>query len=71
MASSTRIPMASTIANMVSTLMENPSASMTANEPSMATGTTRTPAPWLRPRYGAPARWTPSRTARCRREWRT
>ncbi|MNR21866.1 hypothetical protein D3C85_1387910 [compost metagenome] len=40
MASSTRIPMASTIANMVSTLIENPSASITANDPSMATGTT-------------------------------
>jgi len=40
MASSTRIPMASTIANMVSTLIEKPSASITANAPSMATGTT-------------------------------
>ncbi|MNT23583.1 hypothetical protein D3C72_1590040 [compost metagenome] len=40
MASSTRIPMASTIANMVSTLIEKPSPSITANEPSMATGTT-------------------------------
>ncbi|MNI56256.1 hypothetical protein D3C73_1112470 [compost metagenome] len=40
MASSTRIPMASTIANMVNTLIEKPSASITANDPSMATGTT-------------------------------
>ncbi|CFM09125.1 Uncharacterised protein [Bordetella pertussis] len=41
MASSTRIPMASTMANMVSTLIEKPSASITTNAPSMATGTTR------------------------------
>ena len=32
--------MASTMANMVSTLIEKPSPSMTANDPSMATGTT-------------------------------
>ena len=32
--------MASTMANMVNTLMEKPSPSITANVPSMATGTT-------------------------------
>ncbi|MNF14529.1 hypothetical protein D3C80_2167770 [compost metagenome] len=40
MASSTRIPMASTMPNMVSTLIENPSANMVAKVPISATGTT-------------------------------
>ena len=40
-ASSTRIPMASTIPNMVSTLIEKPSTSIVANVPISATGTTR------------------------------
>ena len=40
MASSTRIPMARTIANMVSTLMENPATSITEMVPSRAIGTT-------------------------------
>ena len=40
MASSTRIPMASTMPNMVSTLIENPSTSMVAKVPISATGTT-------------------------------
>lgn len=41
MASSTRIPMASTMPNRVSTLMEKPRPSMMAKVPSKATGTTR------------------------------
>ena len=41
MASSTRMPIASTMANIVSTLIEKPVASMTATVPSSATGTTR------------------------------
>jgi hypothetical protein len=41
MASSTRMPMASTMPNMVSTLIEKPSASMVAKVPISATGTTR------------------------------
>ncbi|MNT26642.1 hypothetical protein D3C72_1622330 [compost metagenome] len=41
MASSTRIPMASTMPNIVSTLMEKPKASIAPNVPSSATGTTR------------------------------
>ncbi|MCY1410292.1 hypothetical protein D9M71_256580 [compost metagenome] len=41
MASSTRMPMARTMPNRVSTLIEKPSASMTANVPISATGTTR------------------------------
>jgi hypothetical protein len=40
MASSTRMPMASTMANMVSTLIEKPAANMMAQVPSSATGTT-------------------------------
>ena len=40
MASSTKIPMASTMPNMVSTLIENPSTNITANVPMRATGTT-------------------------------
>ncbi|MNL32713.1 hypothetical protein D3C87_1545840 [compost metagenome] len=39
-ASSTRMPIASTMPNMVSTLIEKPIASMTAQVPSRATGTT-------------------------------
>ncbi len=39
-ASSTRMPIARTIANMVRTLIENPVAYMTAQVPSNATGTT-------------------------------
>jgi hypothetical protein len=39
-ASSTRMPMASTMPNIVSTLMEKPNASIEANVPSRATGTT-------------------------------
>src|SRR5512137_2141845 len=39
MASSTSKPMASTMANMVSMLMENPNAPNTANVPSSTTGT--------------------------------
>ena len=39
-ASSTRMPMASTIANKVSMLMENPSTSSVTQVPSSATGTT-------------------------------
>ncbi len=39
-ASSTRIPMANTIPNMVSTLIEKPIASSVAKVPSRATGTT-------------------------------
>lgn len=41
MASSTRMPMASTMPNRVSTLMEKPSVSITAKVPISATGTTR------------------------------
>ena len=42
MASSTRMPMASTMPNIVSTLIENPAAaSVTPKGPSRATGTTR------------------------------
>ena len=40
MASSTTIPITSTMPNMVSTLIENPSASSVPSEPSSATGTT-------------------------------
>ncbi|MNP65614.1 hypothetical protein D3C76_1612200 [compost metagenome] len=40
MASSTRMPMASTMPNIVSTLIENPSASIVAKVPISATGTT-------------------------------
>ena len=40
MASSTRMPMASTRPNMVSTLMVKPAASITPKVPSSATGTT-------------------------------
>ncbi|MNY60017.1 hypothetical protein D3C86_1965220 [compost metagenome] len=39
-ASSTRIPIASTMPNMVRTLIEKPIASITAQVPSRATGTT-------------------------------
>ena len=39
-ASSTRMPTASTIANIVSTLIEKPATSITPNEPNSATGTT-------------------------------
>ena len=39
-ASSTRMPIASTIANMVSTLIEKPSASSAPQVPSRAIGTT-------------------------------
>ncbi|MNS43217.1 hypothetical protein D3C72_756130 [compost metagenome] len=39
-ASSTRMPMASTMPNMVSTLIEKPRASMVAKVPISATGTT-------------------------------
>ena len=39
-ASSTTIPITSTMPNMVNTLMENPSASRAAKVPSNATGTT-------------------------------
>ena len=41
MASSTRRPMARTMANMVSMLMENPSRPRTAKVPRMTTGTAR------------------------------
>ncbi|MNH12479.1 hypothetical protein D3C78_1178360 [compost metagenome] len=41
MASSTRMPMASTMPNRVSTLTEKPMASITAKVPIRATGTTR------------------------------
>ncbi|MNJ05764.1 hypothetical protein D3C73_1673110 [compost metagenome] len=41
MASSTRMPMARTMPNSVSTLTEKPSASITAKVPISATGTTR------------------------------
>ncbi|MCY1427601.1 hypothetical protein D9M71_434560 [compost metagenome] len=41
MASSTRIPMARTMPNRVSTLTEKPSESITAKVPISATGTTR------------------------------
>ena len=40
-ASSTTMPITSTMANMVSTLMEKPIASKVAKVPSSATGTTR------------------------------
>src|SRR5690625_691493 len=40
MASSTRIPMAKTIANMVNTLTEKPKVFITSMEPKIATGTT-------------------------------
>ncbi len=40
MASSTRMPMASTMPNMVSTLIEKPATSSTPQVPSNATGTT-------------------------------
>ncbi len=40
MASSTRMPMASTMPNSVSTLMEKPKVSITAKVPVSATGTT-------------------------------
>jgi hypothetical protein len=40
MASSTTMPITSTMPNMVSTLMEKPSASSVAKVPSSATGTT-------------------------------
>ena len=40
MASSTRMPMLSTMPNMVSMLMENPESHITAKVPSRATGTT-------------------------------
>ncbi|KAG1276757.1 hypothetical protein G6F64_014774 [Rhizopus arrhizus] len=40
MASSTRMPMASTMPNMVSTLIEKPSARITAKVPSSAIGAT-------------------------------
>ena len=40
-ASSTTIPITSTMANMVSTLIENPIASSVAKVPKSATGTTR------------------------------
>ncbi len=40
MASSTMMPMASTMPNMVSTLMEKPATSITAKVPSSATGAT-------------------------------
>ena len=39
-ASSTRMPIASTMPNIVSTLIENPASSITPNVPSKATGTT-------------------------------
>ena len=39
-ASSTRMPIASTMPNIVSTLIEKPNASITPNVPSSATGTT-------------------------------
>ncbi|MCY1308820.1 hypothetical protein D9M70_588570 [compost metagenome] len=41
MASSTRMPMASTMPNRVNTLTEKPSASIAAKVPARATGTTR------------------------------
>jgi hypothetical protein len=40
MASSTRMPIASTMPNMVSTLIEKPKRRMVAKVPSSATGTT-------------------------------
>ena len=41
MASSTMMPMASTMPNMVRTLMEKPASNMTVKVPSSATGATR------------------------------